>query len=429
MAFENEQIEWKRDYTDSLPKEVTAFANTSGGKIYIGVDDSGNFIGLDNIDETYLKITNSLRDAIAPDITMFLKYTLINNVVCIEISEGTCKPYYIKSKGMKPSGVYVRQGASSVPATPEQIRSMIKLSDGDVFESARSPTQELTFRAAENVFAEHNIPFDESKFVQLGIRSLKDGQYTNLGKIVSDECEHTVKAAVFADENNTVFRAHREFSGSVFVQLADAFDYLMLCNRNKSEFVGVERIDKWDYPSEAVREALLNALVHRDYSFSGSIIINVNDSFMEIISLGGLVGGLTNEDIKNGVSQPRNRMLAEMFHRLNYIESYGTGIRRIYALYSGCPLQPKIEITANSFKITLPNMNKACKKAKNSAHSPQTETVIRYLKTNGEISDSQLRELLGIKKTRAYTLEKQMCDAKIIRAEGRGENKRFFLNL
>ena len=106
-----------------------------------------------------------------------------------------------------------------------------------------------------------------------------------------------------------------------------------------------------------MREALLNALVHRDYSYSGSIIINVNNSCMEFISIGGLLQGLSAEDIRSGISQPRNRRLAEIFHRLKLIESYGTGIRKIFALYKGCAVQPKIDVTQNTFKMILPNRN------------------------------------------------------------------------
>ncbi len=117
--------------------------------------------------------------------------------------------------------------------------------------------------------------------------------------------------------------------------------------------------DKQDYPEEAICEALLNALVHRDYGFSGSIIINVNDSKMEVISIGGLLLSLSSEDVHIGVSQPRNKKLAEAFHRLRLIESYITCIRRIFKLYETCSVQHTIEATANAFKIVLPNMNTA----------------------------------------------------------------------
>lgn len=139
MSFETEKIEFKSQFTEELYKEVIAFANTDGGFIYVGIDNDGNAVGIENVDHEYLRITNGIRDAIMPDVTMFVRYTIQdNNVVRIAVNEGTNKPYYLKSKGPKPSGVYVRQGASTVQASPEQIRQMIKMSDKDSFEDALS---------------------------------------------------------------------------------------------------------------------------------------------------------------------------------------------------------------------------------------------------------------------------------------------------
>ena len=206
-----------------------------------------------------------------------------------------------------------------------------------------------------------------------------------------------------------------------------------MCNKTVSTIKGVIRTDKKDYPEEAIREALLNALVHRDYGFSGSIIINVNDSKMEFISLGGLLPGLSTEDIRIGVSQPRNKKLAEVFHRLRLIESYGTGIRRIFKLYENCPVQPTIEATTNAFKIVLPNMNAASDDApaitikSTAAITPQMKTVMDYLAEYGEMTDEDLQELLNIKKTRAYLLARQMHENELIDIIGRGVNKKYKL--
>ncbi|MFR2042711.1 MAG: RNA-binding domain-containing protein [Oscillospiraceae bacterium] len=326
MQYESERIEYKSQMIDDIYKEVIAFANTDGGVIYLGIDDKGNQIGIDNVDETYTRLTNGIRDAIAPDVTMFVRYVLQDNkVIRIEVGEGSYKPYYLKSKGMKPTGVYVRQGTSSVQASPEQIRQMIKESDGDTYEDSRSLEQELTFGAAKTAFQRYGVEFSVEKYRALGIT--QNDVYTNLALLLSDQCHHTIKVAVFKDEFCTEFRDSKEFGGSVFKQLDDAINYLALCNKTVSTIKGVVRTDKQDYPEEAIREALLNALVHRDYGFSGSIIINVNDRKMEFISLGGLLPGLSTEDIRIGVSQPRNKKLAEIFHRLRLIESYGTGIR------------------------------------------------------------------------------------------------------
>lgn len=430
MDFETENVEFKSQFTEELYKEVIAFANTDGGVIYVGVDDRGNAVGLTDVDRKYTRITNGVRDAIRPDVTLFVRYTIQDNkVVCITVSEGSNKPYYLQGKGMKPSGVYVRQGASSVPASSEQIRRMIKETDGDLFEEMRSMEQSLTFEIVSNAFRKYGVEFSAQKYRALGITQKNDDLFTNLALIISDQCTHTTKVAVFADDTNTAFKDSKEFTGSVFRQLEDTFNYLMLCNKTEAEFKGLERIEKRDYPSEALREALLNALVHRDYSFSGSSIINVNDERIEFISLGGLLPGLSTEDIRIGISQPRNKNLAEMFHRLRLIESYGTGIRRIYKLYENCPFQPVIEVTPNAFKMVLPNMNAARNGniQQGSTVTPQMQKILSYISEHGQITDEAVQTLLGVKKTRAFDIMKQMQKLGLIQVLGRGAEKRYLL--
>ena len=435
MQYESERIEYKSQMIEDLYREVIAFANSDGGVIYIGIDDQGNLTGIDHVDETYTRITNGIRDAIAPDVTMFVRYVLQDNqVIRIEVGEGSYKPYYLKSKGMKPSGVYVRQGASSVQASFDQIRKMIKEADGDNYESARCLEQNLTFTAAETAFQCYGVEFSVEKYRALGIT--QNDIYTNLALLLSDQCLHTIKIAVFSDELCTVFRDSKEFGGSLFRQFEDSVNYLALCNKTVSTIKGVVRTDKKDYPEEAIREALLNAIVHRDYSFSGSIIINVNDSKMEFVSIGGLLPGLSTDDIRIGISQPRNKKLAEVFHRLRLIESYGTGIRRIYKLYENCSAQPVIEVTAHAFKIILPNMNAAGAAVKSmpetsekvsAAITSQMKIVLDYLAEYGEMTEEELQDLLNIKKTRAYLLAREMYEKGLIDILGSGAAKRYRL--
>ena len=157
MLFrESETVELKEVVVDDIKKEIIAFANCDGGKLYIGVRDDGTVIGLDNADSVSLQISNMVRDAIKPDITMFLHYETIvengKNVVVVDIQRGTDRPYYLAKKGMRPEGVYVRQGYSSVPATDTAIRRMIKETDGDRFEAMRCLNQDLTFEATKKEF-------------------------------------------------------------------------------------------------------------------------------------------------------------------------------------------------------------------------------------------------------------------------------------
>lgn len=429
MNFETENIEFKRQFNEELYKEVIAFANTDGGILYVGIDNNGNAIGLEDVDSECTRITNGIRDAIMPDVTMFVRFTIQENkVVRITVSEGTNKPYYLKSKGLRPSGVYVRQGTSSVPASPEQIRQLIKDNDGDIFEEMRSIHQNLTFDAANVSFKKYGVDFGIEKYRALGITQVGN-QFTNLAFLISDQCQHTIKVAVFGDNADTVFRDNKEFVGSVFKQLEDTFHYLQLCNKTTAIFKGLERIEKQDYPEEAIREALLNAIVHRDYSFSGSIIINVNDNEIEFVSIGGLLPGLSPDDIRSGISQPRNKNLAEIFHRLHLIESYGTGIRRIYHLYQQCTKQPQIEVTPNTFKLILPNMNVSAEKRIESDLfiTPQMQKVIDYISAHGQITDEEIGSLLNIKKTRIFNLVRQMRESNVLLVNGRGKDKWYSL--
>ena len=138
LSFESENVEYKSIYVDDIKKEIIAFANTSGGKIYIGVDNNRNVCGVDNPDIIIQQVSNTCRDSIKPDITLFVHYNVltIENKYIIEINVqcGSHRPYYIAIKGLRPEGVYVRQGTSSVPASDTAIRKMIKETDGDNYE-------------------------------------------------------------------------------------------------------------------------------------------------------------------------------------------------------------------------------------------------------------------------------------------------------
>jgi len=413
--LEDSNIEFKREYAADIKKEVIAFANTDGGVIYIGRDNDGNAYGLSDIDGVLSQITNSIRDSVLPDITMFVDYDIAGTGIKITVQEGTNKPYYLADKGLRPSGVYVRQGASSVPASFEQIRQMIKLTDGDKYETARSLTQDLTFRDLSEEFENKNIEFGENQMRTLGITG-SDGLYTNLGQLMSDQCTHTVKFAVFNGTTKFEFKTRKEIEGSLIRQIHSAFDFLTLANNLPAKISGLNRIEQYDYPEEAVREAMLNAVIHRDYSFSSSIIVNIYDDRMEFISLGGLVPGLMKEDLFAGISQPRNEKLANIFHRLKYIEAYGTGIKKIMACYENLPVQPDIAVTNATFVLTLPNINHMPVVVSNHAYrlKSQYRHVIDYLESHDSVTNKAVQDVLGVGQTRAYAVIKEMVNAGLI---------------
>jgi ATP-dependent DNA helicase RecG len=354
-------------------------------------------------------------------------YEIIDGCVKVTVQEGAHKPYFLLDKGLKPSGVYVRQGASSVPASFEQIREMIKLSDGDKFEAARSMSQQLTFAAVEEEFRRCGVEFGEGQKRTLGIVGA-DGLHTNLGLLLSDQCAHTIKFAVWSGVGKGEFKTRKEVEGSVLKQMHSAFDFLDLSNNLAATFSGLDRIEQHDYPEEAVREAMLNAIVHRDYAFSGSIIVNIYDDRAEFVSLGGLVGGLREEDLFMGVSQPRNERLANVFYRLKHIEAYGTGLPRIMRLYEGFEVKPEVSATHGAFMLTLPNMNHARPLSAKRGRNPQHMAVLDYLKSNPFITNEIVQGILSVKQTRAYAVMREMSsEGLIVKLTDNGDSGRYAL--
>ena len=430
MTFmESETIELKSSVVADLCKEVIAFANTKGGTLYIGVEDNGTVIGVDSADRVTLQINNMVRDSIKPDITMFVHYeTQViedKQIIAVTVQEGTDRPYYLGSKGLKPSGVYVRNGTSTDPASDTAIRKMIKETDGDSFETMRSLEQNLTFQAAEAQFAKRKVPYDATKMQTLGMVS-SDGIHSNVALLLSDQCPNTIKAATFAGVDQSVFQDRREFAGSLFRQMEDLYAYLDLHNQTKATFEGLYRTDTRDYPEDALRETLMNSLVHRDYSFSASTLVSIYDDRIEFVSVGGLPAGITLDDIMLGLSVCRNPKLAAIFYRLQLIEAYGTGMPKIMKAYVGTGLEPKIEVTNNAFKITLPNRNavKTMDTVSNERKSNE-EKILNLIAQNGYAVRSDVDQLLDVSQTTASRILKRMLTDGLIYQVGRGRKTKY----
>lgn len=440
MRFrETETVELKSIVMDDIKKEIIAFANCDGGTVYVGVADDGKVLGVENADECALQISNMVRDAVKPDVTMFIHYETLEcdgkAVVAVNIQRGTNRPYYLAKKGLRPEGVYVRQGYSSVPATDTAIRQMIKETDGDSFENMRSINQALTFETTKKEFEKRNVVFGQPQMQTLKIVSA-DGIYTNLGLLLSEQCLHTIKAAVFEGINQNVFKDRREFSGSLMQQLNDVYDYIDFHNQTHATFRKLLRIDTRDYPEVAVREALLNTLVHRDYSFRASTLISIYDDRIEFVSIGGLLPGLELDDLMMGVSVCRNPHLANVFYRLQLIEAYGTGMKKIMGAYANALVQPKIKTTNNAFKIILPNVNftpkaaevhKDFEKAADLALDSNEEKVLQFLREHLMITRKETQTLLEVSQSTAGRILKAMVDSGRIKQIGGSRTTRYEL--
>lgn len=433
--LENKTTEFKREYLDDIKYTVIAFANTDGGKLYIGINDDGTVLGVENTDDTALRLTNMIRDVVRPDVTMFIDCDIEvidgKNVVVLTVQRGTARPYYLHSKGVRPEGVYVRQGASSVPASETAILNMIKETSGDCYEDARSLNQQLTFEKTAAYFKKKKIEFGDPQKRTLNIIS-QDGTYSNLGMLLSDQCVHTIKMAVFDGSRKSIFRDRQELTGSLLKQLEEAYSYIDQFNHTRAEFEGLDRIDKRDYPPEALREALLNALIHRDYSISGSTLISIFDDRIEIVTIGGLVRGISFDDIMLGVSVLRNRRLADVFYRLRLIEAYGTGMLKISECYDDFEMKPKIETTNNAFKIMLPNTNyrgestsflKPQKTApqKVTSREMRDEIIISMFETQETITRKDIELILNVSQSTAILIVRELVERGVLVKVGNGK--------
>ena len=227
------------------------------------------------------------------------------------------------------------------------MRSVRSLS----YEGTISLNQNLTFEYTKNHFIRAGLAFDDVNMNIMGMK--KGGLYTNLGFLFSDQCDFQIKAASFANGRRLGFRDRSEISGSVLKQFDDAMDFVHKHDVTSSEIVGTKRRDMTGYPVEAVRELLLNAIVHRDYNSVGNSLISICDDSLEIVSPGRPVENISEKDLIKGVSFPRNRRLSEVFYRLGLVEAYGTGIPRVYGLYEGSGRMPEMDISGPVFRVTL----------------------------------------------------------------------------
>ena len=216
-------------------------------------------------------------------------------------------------------------------------------------------------------------------------------------------------------------------------QLNEAYDYIDFHNQTHATFQKLLRIDIRDYPEVAVREALLNSLVHRDYSFRASTLISIYDDRMEFVSIGGLLPGLELDDLMIGVSVCRNPHLANVFYRLQLIEAYGTGMKKIMGAYTDALVQPQIMATNNAFKIVLPNVNATPKetneigKAVVPIWDSNEEKILHFLREHQVITRKETQVLLGVSQSTAGRILKTMVDNNQLKQLGGSRTTRYEL--
>ena len=366
---ESKTLEFKQELIDSkkLAKTIVAFSNTSGGKFVIGVADNKEIIGVDKdtIPETIDKIANIIDDTCAPQIRPHIYTENINGkiIIIIETFAGYQKPYYIKNEGIN-EGVYIRIASTTRKADKTTIRNLERTRENIGYDEeinhniTRDYDAETKFYADFETYAKKSISekdlFNLKLLKEVNGESIPTNAYGLF--IKPSDLEHgIIKCARFKGTTTTHFIDRKEIELPVYKQIEQAMSFAQMYIALGSTIVGVRRIDKYAMPMDAIREAIANAVTHRDYSRNNAfIMLNIFDDRLEITSPGELPGLLSIDQIKTGRSEIRNRVVAKILKQMGFIEEWGTGINRIITISQEWGVkEPVFEEIGQSFRATV----------------------------------------------------------------------------
>ncbi len=446
---EGKSLEFKQALPagEKLAKSIIAFANMFGGKIVIGVDDHRNIIGLPNaeIPATMDSISNIVHDSIHPVLVPNVYPQAVGDktVVIIDVPASQMKPHYIKSIG-KTNGTYIRVGATNKQADAEYIQELERqrlnigfdedwLLDPDIL----IDTNDLRDILSTNL----HKPVADKDLQNLRLCRLQEGtcRFTNSAAVLLGAFEHVrIKCARFKGNDTRVFIDRKEYTGDLFSQVEHTMQFL-LNHINLHGEIGpdhIRRVDHYEIPTDALREAVLNAVIHRDYSMQGSDIkVAVFDSRIEIVSPGSFPKGITVDDVISGRSEVRNRIIARIFHESGAIEQWGRGVQLILRLCdeAGLPV-PSIEEAGMFVRLTLyrsvdakvdEGMKVDAKVDEGTNRSIYPFGLADWFASHDSINIREAMELFGLSKSGANKRLNSLVSDNLLEMHGNGKGARY----
>ncbi len=342
---ESRTVEFKRDLSSLTPilKTVVAFANTAGGILIIGKESDGRLVGIEGVLAEEERLANAIAHNILPSILPEIEIVTVQGKDLLVIKVSHWKgPFYLKRQGI-PRGVYVRLGSTSRPAGPDMVAEIQRHAANITYDE--QPLPELTLEDLDTTAIRRHLKEMRSRVSPQKLGSLEvittyDGRLVpSIGglivfgklqiraQIVPDA---RVRCARFRGCDKAYILDQYEPEGTILDAIEGIEHFIERNTRLAGEIKSIRRRDVPEYSPIAVREALINALVHADYSLSGATIqIAIFDDRLEIQNPGMLPFGYTLEDLKAGTSRIRNRVLARVFRKMSLIEEWGSGYKRI----------------------------------------------------------------------------------------------------
>jgi predicted HTH transcriptional regulator len=362
MNKESNRIEYKSvldNEKDKLEREVVAFLNyPGGGHIFIGIEKDGMVVGVENIDETQLKIKDRIINNIEPH-TLGLFDVITEKIdgvliIHIAISAGADVPYYIKSKGMLPKGCFVRVGTSVTPMTIDMIDRMYVGRIRNSLKEIPSPRNEQTFELLEIYYRERGKKLNSKTFMKTLDLLTKKGEENYVSYLLADENGVSIKVAKYAGTTKVDLIENDEYGYCSLVKATKSVLHRFeVENITYAKITSKERLEKRRVDNTALREAIVNAIVHNDYTREVPPLFEIYSDRIVITSFGGLVRELSREEFFEGCSMVRNRELMRVFKDLELVEQLGSGMKRIMEVYD----ESVFKFTDNFMFVTFPLEN------------------------------------------------------------------------
>ena len=355
MLKESNRIEFKAILNDKMEKEIVAFLNNKeGGILYIGLDDDGHPIGEFDLDATQLKIADRIKNNILPStLGLFDIVTEVIegvSVIKILVSSGLEKPYYIKSQGMSPSGCFTRIGTSSQPMTTAMIDELYARRIHTTLRNIPSPRQDLSFAQLRIYYQERGLELNQ-KFANSLELLTPNGEYNYIAYLLADENGVSIKVAKYSGIDKVDLIENEEYGYCSLVKAANnVLDKMKIENITYAKVTSKTRIEKNLVDPVALREAIINAIVHNDFTREIPPVFEIFKDRIVMTSYGGLIPGQSQEDFFSCSSMPRNRELMRVFKDVGLVEQLGSGMSRILKVY------PKdiFDISEHFIKVVFP---------------------------------------------------------------------------
>lgn len=424
---------------DQILKTVVGFCNLYGGRIIIGVKDSGKIVGIpeDEVERILEDLDKSIYESCSPSILPDIHTQRVEDklIIVIKVSAGMQKPYFLRAEGIA-KGVYIRLGRITMRA------------DAGIIEDLHRQNRRVSFDASPIYGAGEN-DLETKQFSSFLKKKGRGGKGSDITRALTayhlmiEEQARTfptvgglllfnshpekwlpeafIICSVFAGRSGRTILSTLDATGTLFSQFDSAFEFIVSSLRKSFSIKGKQREEKYEIPLVALREALVNAIVHRNYALSAPIKVAVYEDRIEIFSPGIFPGPIDVDNLTSGVTYIRNTAITKVFREAGFIEKMGTGFTTMIESYHSMRLKPPSVVEGENYvKCILPREKAA------EAVIPEDEEILRLFYRFESISIRDVMQNLGLPRATAGRRLKELERTKEVRKTGRGPATRYF---